>query len=120
MRTTITRLCAGALLAAIALTSAPASAADGFDGTWTVNIVTRKGVGICDSGGTLPILVSNGRVESSGQIAVSGQVAESGGISVIVGQGVRRATGSGRLTETGGSGTWRGSMCSGTWTAQKI
>ena len=113
------RFAAVALLAVTALGSTPA-AADSFDGTWTVNIVTRKGVGICDSGGTLPILVSNGRVASSGQIAVNGQVAQSGGSSVVVGQGVRRATGSGRLGETSGSGTWRGSMCSGTWTAQKI
>jgi len=28
------------------------------------------------------------------------------------------AVGHGRLTATSGSGTWRGAMCSGTWTAQ--
>lgn len=102
------------------MTLAATPAAAGFDGTWTVNIVTRRGVGICDSSGTLPILVSNGRVASAGDVVVSGQVADSGGINVTVGRGMRRATGSGRLTETGGSGIWRGSMCSGTWTAQKI
>ena len=103
-----------------ALTLYSTSAAASFDGSWSVSIVTQRGAGVCDSGASLPIMVSNGRVVSGGGVSVSGQVANSGGINVVVGDGVRRATGSGRLSETSGSGTWRGSLCSGTWTAQKV
>jgi hypothetical protein len=34
--------------------------------------------------------------------------------------GIKRAVGFGHLSGTSGSGTWRGPICSGTWTAQKI
>ena len=52
---------------------------------------------------------------------VQGQVADSGGLRVVVGDGVRKANGSGKLSATGGSGTWSGGggMCSGTWVAQR-
>ena len=48
------------------------------------------------------------------------RVAEAGSISVTLSSGMKRAVGYGRLTATSGSGTWRGAMCSGTWTAQRI
>jgi hypothetical protein len=117
-RITHTRLSARILFALVSLASMPAAAAT-FDGSWSVSIVTRKGV--CDAGGSLPIQVSNGRVESgTPQVQVSGQVGSNGGISVALATGVRRATGSGTLSETSGSGTWRAPLCSGTWTAQRI
>jgi hypothetical protein len=50
----------------------------------------------------------------------SGRVANAGNISVTLTSGMKRAVGSGRLSATTGSGTWRGAMCSGTWTAQRI
>jgi hypothetical protein len=54
-------------------------------------------------------------------VLVSGQVRESGGLKVIVGNGVRKANGSGKLSATSGSGTWRGGggLCSGTWVAER-
>jgi hypothetical protein len=39
---------------------------------------------------------------------------------VTLTSGIKRAVGSGHLTATSGSGTWRGALCSGTWTAQRI
>jgi hypothetical protein len=96
----------------------PASAAT-FDGAWTVQIASSNGA--CPSGATLSIGISNGQVASSnGSFSASGHVAEAGNISVTLNDGVKRAVGFGRLTGTSGSGTWRGAMCSGTWTAQRI
>ncbi len=43
-----------------ALAATPA-AASSFDGSWNVNITTRTGT--CQSGASLPIRISNGRVE---------------------------------------------------------
>ncbi len=53
-------------------------------------------------------------------VAASGRVADAGNISVTLSSGMKRAVGSGRLSATSGSGTWRGGLCSGTWTAQRI
>jgi hypothetical protein len=53
-------------------------------------------------------------------MTASGRVADAGAISVILASGTKRAVGFGHLTGTSESGTWRGIMCSGTWTAQRI
>jgi hypothetical protein len=41
-----------------------------------------------------------------------------GSINVSLSTGIKRAVGFGRLSGT--SGTWRGAMCTGTWTAERI
>jgi len=53
-------------------------------------------------------------------VTASGRVADAGNISVTLISGMKRAKGFGHLTSTSGSGTWRGALCSGTWTAQRI
>jgi hypothetical protein len=112
-----TRLAARLLFLVAAAATTPAAAA-AFDGSWNVSIVTRTGS--CESGASLPIRISNGRIESgAAPVSVSGRVGESGGIVVAVSSGYKSATGSGRLASTAGSGTWHGGMCSGTWTAQR-
>lgn len=103
----------------VSLLATPAAAAAPFDGAWTVSISTQKGS--CDSG-SIPIEVSDGRIRSGHpSVAISGRVAHSGGISVTVGGGVKKASGSGRLTGANGSGTWSGGggVCSGTWVAER-
>jgi hypothetical protein len=111
------RVIAGAFAVSSILAAVPAAAS--FDGTWTVSIITTKGV--CEAGMALPIQINAGRVASGhSQVSVTGRVAEGGGITVSVIQGIKRAFGSGKLAETSGSGTWRGGPCSGTWTAQRI
>ena len=106
-------------LVALALVATPAAASsEPFDGSWSVKIVTQKGT--CDSGATVPIRVTNGSIASDlSVVKVSGQVAANGNLSVNVGHGLEHANGVGRLTETAGSGTWKGGMCSGIWTASK-
>jgi hypothetical protein len=106
-------------LCALALVATPAAASsEPFDGSWSVKIVTQKGT--CDSGATVPIRVTNGSIASDlAVVKVSGQVAANGTLNVNVGHGLEHANGVGRLTDTSGSGTWKGGICSGTWTASK-
>ena len=113
-----TRLAARLLFLVASAAATPAAAAT-FDGNWNVSIITRTGS--CESGASLPIRISNGRIESgAAPMGVSGRVGDSGGIVVAVSTGYKSATGSGRLAATTGSGTWHGGTCSGTWTAQRI
>jgi hypothetical protein len=108
-----------ALVSAVWLAGTPVAAAAPFDGSWTVNIATESGA--CKSG-SLPIEVRDGKIVSGNPVVnVQGQVADSGGLRVSVGDGVRKANGSGKLSGTSGSGTWKGGggICSGTWVAQR-
>ena len=109
---------AGVLLLAGLAVATPAAAAT-FDGSWNVQIASSNMA--CPSGTSVAIGINNGQVESgSAMVSASGRVAEAGTISVTLSSGMKRAVGSGRLTATSGSGTWRGALCSGTWTAQRI
>jgi hypothetical protein len=119
LNTIKSRAIAGAFAACAMIILGAAPAAASYDGSWSVSIVTTKGV--CDQGMALPIQISSGRIASGHpQVGVSGRVTEGGSIVVSVIQGIKRAFGSGKLADASGSGTWRGGPCSGTWTAQRI
>ncbi len=108
-----------ATIIAMLLPVAQAGAATSFDGEWNVRIASTNAA--CGNGATVSIGISNGQVASgTAAVTASGRVAEAGGISVTLSNGIRRAAGFGRLSGTSGSGTWRGAMCSGTWTAQRV
>jgi hypothetical protein len=110
---------ASRMLMLVGMSIATPAAAATFDGAWNVQIASSNGA--CPSGTSVSIGISNGQVASSnGTFTASGHVAEAGTISVTLSNGMKRAVGYGRLTATSGSGTWRGAMCSGTWTAQRI
>jgi hypothetical protein len=99
------------------LVATPAAAAT-FDGAWNVQIASQNAA--CGGGATVSIGINNGQVASSNPLmTASGRVAGAGNISVTLASGMKRAVGFGHLTATSGSGTWRGAMCSGTWTAQR-
>jgi hypothetical protein len=107
----------GTTIALMMATSfATAASATTFDGEWSVHISANSSE--CGNGQTVSIGIANGQVSSS-MITASGRVAEAGSISVTLVSGVKRATGFGHLSATSGSGTWRGVMCSGTWTASR-
>jgi hypothetical protein len=94
------------------------SAASTFDGDWNVQITSSNAA--CPSGTSVSIGINNGQVASnSGAVTASGRVADAGNINVTLASGVKRAVGTGRLSGTSGSGTWRAALCSGTWTAQR-
>jgi hypothetical protein len=125
--THITRFAAPALAALAILSvavpvSAPAAGAKGtYDGTWSVLIVTEKGT--CDRAYRYPVKIDNGAVGYAGDASftVSGRVQPTGAVTVTVARGTQSANGSGRLSPTGGTGSWVAGSgeCSGTWTAER-
>jgi hypothetical protein len=110
---------AARILMLIGTSIATPAAATSFDGQWNVQIASTRTA--CPNGASVSIGITNGKVLSSdAMMSASGHVADAGSISVTLTSGIKRATGSGHLTATSGSGTWHGAMCSGTWTAQRI
>jgi hypothetical protein len=105
------------LMAVGAFVATPAAAAS-YDGSWNVRIASSRVS--CGDGTSVSLAIANGQVAGSGMVNASGRVAPAGAISVSLKSGLKHAVGSGRLTETSGSGTWHGDLCSGTWTAQRI
>ena len=103
--------------------SGAAPAAPRHDGNWSVLVVTESGT--CDRAYRYPVRVENGAVRYEGEagIDLSGQVMPSGAIKVTIRRGEQSATGSGKLSGDGGSGTWSGksttSECSGRWQAER-
>jgi hypothetical protein len=112
-------LSSAAIVASVVTTAAidTAQAASRFDGSWAVQITTRRGA--CDPGSTFGVEIHDGVVSG----AASGRVSNSGAVSVSVSvsSGGSYASGSGRLSTSSGGGSWRGvgsrGACSGTWVA---
>ena len=94
------------------------AAASTYDGVWQVQITSNR---VACSGAAVSLDIANGQVASnSAMVTASGRVAAAGKINVTLRSGMKRAVGSGHLSGTSGAGTWRGDICSGTWTAQRI
>ena len=95
----------------------------GYDGNWSVLIVTDKGQ--CDQAYRYGVTIRGGQVIYNGSLSVNfeGQVSPAGYVSVRLWAGSSSASGVGRLSRDYGSGSWRGagsnSSCSGTWTAER-
>ncbi|MCK1714370.1 MULTISPECIES: hypothetical protein [unclassified Bradyrhizobium] len=112
------RKCLFATILAIATPATQASAST-FDGAWNVRIASSSQT--CGNGSTVAIGINNGQIASSSvAVTASGRVADAGSINVTLSTGIKRAVGFGRLSGTSGSGTWRGAMCTGTWTAERM
>jgi hypothetical protein len=113
----------GALFALVAASATIATtstyAVPGYDGLWSVSIVTEKGT--CDRGYRYPIRISNGQLANAGDVAVNiaGKVLPTGAITVMVSAAGKSANGTGRLSGNLGEGSWSGGDCSGTWTAER-
>jgi len=101
-----------------------AAARSTFDGTWTVVILTDSGG--CDNGQRMSVEIRDGALVYSGAASVElqGRVSNSGQVQVRVTNGAQSANGTGRLSATAGSGTWRGAgssgTCAGRWSAERI
>ena len=93
-----------------------------FDGTWSVLITTEAGD--CDRAYRYGVRIERGKVIYAGEagVDVSGRVDRDGRVSVSVRRGDQSASGTGRLVDNNGSGTWKGksstAACSGRWEAQ--
>jgi hypothetical protein len=95
--------------------------AGAYDGTWNVLFATERGN--CSSSNSFPFAVSGTRVSSAGGGTVTGGVSRSGIVSVNVSVGASKASGSGRLVGSSGTGRWSGIItgdrCSGHWRATR-
>src|SRR5262245_45615503 len=114
------------LMAALATAAAvpalsPAEAVPGYDGVWSVVIITKEG--ICDPSYRYPIRITNGNLGNAGTatVSISGKVGKNGAITVNVSTGDKTATGTGRLAGSHGTGSWSGGngACSGVWQAER-
>src|SRR5690242_11343723 len=91
-----------AIAALTAVSGKPVQAA-GFDGTWSVLVITDQGQ--CDRAYRYPVRISNGRVghtDPTSSFSIGGRVAASGAVNVFVARGSQRADGVGRLSASGG------------------
>jgi hypothetical protein len=89
-----------------------------FDGVWSVVIYTLYGD--CDRSLRYSLRIADGQVLANEQsYQVAGLVAPNGIIRVVVAEGGRSASGSGKLSGNNGKGEWRTStgQCAGQWTA---
>jgi len=112
------------MFASLCLAALPnmAAAQRGFDGQWSVLIVTQSGS--CDRAYRYGISIQGGRVLYDGGGAnFSGRVAPNGAVNVQVRSGGAAATGTGRMNRNYGQGRWSGhsgaDRCSGYWTAER-
>jgi hypothetical protein len=93
----------------------------GYDGVWSVLIITQAGS--CDPAYSYPFQVSRGRISSNGPADVSGTVSGGGGVVVRISAAGAVATGTGRLGGGTGTGRWSARFssgnCSGRWQATR-
>jgi hypothetical protein len=99
-----------------------ATAHAGFDGNWSVLIVTDSGA--CDRAYRYALQIFNGRITYPDQsINITGHVSGGGYVYVRVSAGGQYASGAGRLYGNSGAGRWSGrgstSACSGHWEAER-
>jgi hypothetical protein len=114
-------LIAGLLAAVLVLAAGGAALArTGFDGIWSVTIITDSGA--CDRAYRALVRIANGQVVSEGDqsFSVFGRVQPSGRVAVAVSRGGQRADGSGRLSGRRGQGVWSSPAgCAGRWEADR-
>jgi hypothetical protein len=100
-----------------------AAFADGYDGNWTVLVITERGT--CDRNYSYDVSVSHGKIHYPSYTSVSlyGTVSLQGAVMVSIRHHDDIATGSGRLMARTGNGGWRGAgkngSCSGHWKANR-
>ena len=114
----------GALASAgIAASAGAAMARTGYDGSWSVLIITQSGA--CGPSYRYGVEISNGSVlyAGGGPVSLQGRVARNGAVHVTLSAGEQRAYGSGRLSRYQGGGSWRGQgssgTCAGRWVAER-
>ena len=111
-----------ALLAGLAAFESKAAETGGYNGTWSVELVTESGV--CDARYSYSMSVSEGQVRllsaADSGARLSGKVGPDGSVGLNVSNGSASGAASGRLQAQSGSGTWKVSaLCSGRWTARR-
>jgi hypothetical protein len=92
-----------------------------YDGSWDLVFVTQRGA--CNPTYNFTVNVSDGVVSHPNLVKFKGYVANSGTVHASVTVQDKFASGTGRLFETSGRGSWTGrtgsTRCTGFWTAQR-
>lgn len=112
--------CASAALAGPI--KAKVAASPGFDGKWSILVMTEKGT--CDSAYRYAIRIENGeaRYEGGTDFTVTGNVTQRGAVKGSIARGSDRADVVGKLDGEFGQGTWSTSgatPCGGSWSAER-
>jgi hypothetical protein len=108
-----------ATIAALAASAAMA-APRGYDGRWSVEVITDRGT--CDRVYRWMLGIQGGRVVDVGEVArPSGGVSPSGGVNLRFVRNNDYASASGHLSGGWGSGSWTSPTlaCSGRWRAER-
>ena len=123
MRGVMTTVIAVALLGLAIAGQSTAAFAAGYDGDWTVQVITERGT--CDRIYSYDVSVSNGKIHYPSYTSVSlyGTVSPQGAVMVTIRHLDDIANGSGHLMASSGNGGWRGvgkiGACSGHWRAHR-
>jgi hypothetical protein len=92
-----------------------------YDGSWDLVFVTQRGT--CDPTYNFSVNINNGIITHPNLVRFRGYVAGSGAVRASVTVQDKYASGSGKLSNNTGRGTWRGysgtTRCSGYWTARR-
>jgi hypothetical protein len=114
-------LMTAALAGSLAGLTSIAEARSVYDGSWDLLFVTQRGT--CDPNYSFTVNINDGIVTHPNLVRLKGYVASSGAVRASVTVQDKYASGSGRLSDKTGRGTWRGhsgtARCSGYWTAQR-
>src|SRR5215467_11658231 len=98
-----------------------AQASTAYDGSWDLLFVTQRGA--CDPTYNFSVNITDGVVTHPNLVRFRGYVARTGAVRASVTVSDKYASGSGRLSNNSGRGTWSGhsgsARCSGYWTAQR-
>ncbi|WP_196238930.1 MULTISPECIES: hypothetical protein [Bradyrhizobium] len=115
------RLIANVIGCACLTLATAAEASTTYDGPWNLTFVTQRGS--CDPTYNFSVHINDGVVTHPNLVKFSGHVGRSGAVRASVTVHDKYASGSGRLTQDTGRGTWSGhaagGRCSGYWTAQR-
>jgi hypothetical protein len=113
-------ICMSVASSLVGLTSV-AEARSPYDGSWDLVFVTQRGT--CDPNYNFTVNINDGIVTHPNLVRFKGYVAPTGAVRASVTVQDKYASGTGKLSNNTGRGTWRGfsgtARCAGYWTAQR-
>jgi hypothetical protein len=114
-------LMSAAIASGLAGLTSVAEARSLYDGSWDLIFATQRGT--CDPTYNFSVNINDGIITHPNLVRFKGYVARSGAVRASVTVQDKYASGSGKLSNNTGRGTWSGysgtARCSGYWTAQR-
>src|ERR1700722_1749992 len=101
----MTRLIFATSAAVLAMLTA-SEARTPYDGSWELRFITQRGA--CDQSTSFSVNITDGRVSHPNLVRLKGYVTRSGFVRASVTVQDKYASGSGKLSQNGGRGTWQG------------